>query len=45
MQGATEAALTNLDVLSYLDEIPVLADPDGNPRFRMKANTVVFLEK
>ena len=23
MQGATEAALTNLDVLSYLDEIPV----------------------
>ena len=22
-----------------------LLDPDGNPRFRMKANTVVFLEK
>ena len=33
-----------LDETHDLEEIPVSADPDGNPRFRMKANTVVFLE-
>ena len=34
-----------LDDTHDLEEVPVSADPDGNPRFRMKANTMVFLEK
>ena len=34
-----------LDETHDLEEIPVSADPDGNPRFRMKANTAIFLEK